>query len=472
MRNEVPELFKFVQGQITEANIMIALDVSGSMAWGFVDNEPPEPGEQTRLENAQEALMGVLDTIGALAASVEYPVNVRLTAWANSHTSFTRNDIDADDIQPMKDWINGRNASGGTNFEAALTPGLSFFPTDRPAQNTLFFITDGLPNEGTVENALNGPTGDLVASGSGNYTRVKGTGVSVFGINIYLTNTSETLRIDNTPQDGVPVIADGNPAALQAAIENALLATPIYTWNYTSADRDIVYNGELYEAVAIGRNAPESGNDMGRANLSIHLPRDNPIADSFLRYVGDGITSVTVFQVESEQDVFVFWRGRVASNKVQGNEVTLECESVFTSLRRPGLRARFQRNCRHTLYGSGCGLNKESFRYDGTYESLNDTTLVAAFAASQPSGFFNGGLVRAPDGSSRYILNHSGSTLILSRRLERLEENGEPGVSVISLFPGCPKTRNACMNRFNNLNNFGGFPWIPNKNPFGGSSIV
>src|SRR5690554_473394 len=139
---------------------MIALDVSGSMAWGLVENEPPEEGELSRLENAKLAINGALDTIGEFADSVDYPVNVRITAWSASHASITRNDVDEADITALKNWVNGRSAGGGTNFEAALTPGLTFFPTSRPAQNTLFFITDGLPSPAdSVENALNGPTG-------------------------------------------------------------------------------------------------------------------------------------------------------------------------------------------------------------------------------------------------------------------------------------------------------------------------
>ena len=472
MRSEVPELFKFVQGQITESNVMIALDTSGSMDWGLIDDQPPEQGELSRLENAKLAIVGVIDTLVDLASAVDYPVNVKLVSWSTGSSSSTYNDIGPEDAQPMKDWINARSASGGTNFEAALSPGLTFFPTSRPAQNTLFFITDGLPTEGTVENALNGPTGDFVAAGSGNYTRLKGTAVSIFGINIILADTSETARIDNTPQDGVPVIADGNPAALQAAIEDVLRATPIYNWTFTSADRDIVYNGELYKAIPIGRSAPEGGKDLNRANLDVELPRDNPLADTFLRYIGDAVTSVTVYQMETEEDVYVFWRGRVASSKPNKDKLKLECESVFTSLRRPGLRARYQRNCRHTLYGSGCGLNKEGFKVEGTYSSLIDKTLVTNFAGGYPNGYFNGGMARAPDGSGRYILSHVGNTIVLSRGLERLEETGVVNETVVALFPGCNHTRGDCVNKFNNLLNYGGFPWIPNKNPFGGSSVV
>ena len=75
----------------------------------------------------------------------------------------------------------------------------------------------------------------------------------------------------------------------------------------------------------------------------------------------------------------------------------------------------------------------------------------------------------------------TGNVLSLSRPIETLAEvsdgygnnyGGFYGSSTVTLYPGCTKSRAVCKNKFDNLNNYGGFPWIPTKNPFGGSSIV
>ena len=39
-------------------------------------------------------------------------------------------------------------------------------------------------------------------------------------------------------------------------------------------------------------------------------------------------------------------------------------------------------------------------------------------------------------------------------------------------FAGCDRTFATCQSKFGNSLNFGGFPWIPVKNPFAGDSIV
>ena len=40
------------------------------------------------------------------------------------------------------------------------------------------------------------------------------------------------------------------------------------------------------------------------------------------------------------------------------------------------------------------------------------------------------------------------------------------------IAPGCDLRRDTCKAKFGNLLNFGGFPDIPGRNPFGGTSIV
>jgi hypothetical protein len=36
----------------------------------------------------------------------------------------------------------------------------------------------------------------------------------------------------------------------------------------------------------------------------------------------------------------------------------------------------------------------------------------------------------------------------------------------VTLYPGCDRSLAMCDERFNNAVNHGGFPWLPNSNPF------
>ena len=51
-------------------------------------------------------------------------------------------------------------------------------------------------------------------------------------------------------------------------------------------------------------------------------------------------------------------------------------------------------------------------------------------------------------------------------------ETGDPIPLVADIASGCDLRAATCATKFGNLPNFGGFPEIPGRNPFGGSSIV
>jgi len=70
-------------------------------------------------------------------------------------------------------------------------------------------------------------------------------------------------------------------------------------------------------------------------------------------------------------------------------------------------------------------------------------------------------------GVRRSIVAHSGANLTLTRPVPEFAVGSQ-----IRLYPGCDHTKGTCNTKFNNLDNFGGFPWIPIRNPFDGNSIL
>jgi uncharacterized phage protein (TIGR02218 family) len=250
-------------------------------------------------------------------------------------------------------------------------------------------------------------------------------------------------------------------------------------WAYTSGDAPVEYNGVTYEPVPIRRGNAEQTQDINKNDLQIKVARDNDIGLIHLQYAPEAVTSISVFQREEGGAFGVFWKGRITGARADGSEITLMCESVFTSMRQPGLRARYQKNCRHAVYGRGCRLDPEDFAVVALLESVSGVSLVVPDAALQPNDWYLGGMLRAPDGSLRMITNHSGSTIEITRPILYLDQIGygfnygmDYGTPAVKLYPGCNRVRSTCLSKFNNVDNFGGFPWIPSVNPFGGSSIL
>jgi uncharacterized phage protein (TIGR02218 family) len=237
-------------------------------------------------------------------------------------------------------------------------------------------------------------------------------------------------------------------------------------WNLTSSDTEEVFGGDTYIPTTMGRSEYESKNELSKANIEISFSIDNVIARRWIDTIADSNVTVTVW-TKQDDTYFVTWKGRLSSVKPVDQSIKLIFESVFTSLRRPGLRRRFQRNCGHVHYGRGCFLNKEDFAVGAVATVVAGINITCPVAAGYPNGHFTGGIIKAPDGSMRFIMSHAGSALTVIRPFNTLV-NG----NAITIYPGCNRTRERCNTTFANLNNNGSFPFIPIRNPFTGNSFA
>ncbi len=247
-------------------------------------------------------------------------------------------------------------------------------------------------------------------------------------------------------------------------------------WTFTN-DAEQVYDAgegdETYVKLASSRGAIEQKNEISKAALDINIPIDHPLAMVLLTSFIEQVVSVSVF-TKRGATVEISWKGRLVSIKPADANLALNFESVFTSMRRPGLRARFQRSCRHSLYNRGCGVDLSLFETLGTLSAMVGTTLTVAEAATQPDGYFSGGMIAAGDGALSYIIAHTGDQLSLQRVGYSLQTDFAVfgAATPVKLYPGCDKTRATCSAKFDNILKYGGFDWIPTKNPMAGSSIV
>lgn len=244
-------------------------------------------------------------------------------------------------------------------------------------------------------------------------------------------------------------------------------------WTITSADANQTHEDELYIATAMGRGGYQVKGEASKANLEVRLPLGHELSVLLLGSWLEEIATLTLFRKRAS-GTSTIWKGRLTGIAPGDEVVKLVFESIFTSMRRPGLRARFQKSCRHALYGRGCWLDPETFALAATLDAIDGRTLTVPEAATQPDGWWAGGMVRAPDGSLTYIAGHSGDQLTMNRVSGALATplaSSGPGVA-ITIYPGCDHSYATCEAKFSNDDNYGGFDYIPVKNPMGGSSIV
>lgn len=242
-------------------------------------------------------------------------------------------------------------------------------------------------------------------------------------------------------------------------------------WRFTSGDEPFTFSGVTFTPSPVTRDRVKLGQDALKDFLNLEFPRGDAFASQFIGFSPDLITTITLYRFhrnDPDKQLTQYWKGRVVGAKATGNTVSLECESVFTSIQRPGLRARFELSCRHTLYSRGCNASADDFLHAGSVLTISGGTVLTVSGAEQfQDGYFTGGMLVTPGSTSRFIVAHTSNQITLSRPTR------DVGVgAALRLYPGCDHLRTTCSGKFNNLDNFGGFPWIPIKNPFSGSSIV
>lgn len=267
-------------------------------------------------------------------------------------------------------------------------------------------------------------------------------------------------------------VQDGDP------VVRFIFAMGDTVYAYTTEPNIVADSNYTYTPAPIKMGEVSQTNEMGKDTLSLEFPRDHPFASLFLGGVPEQITTVTVLRGhlgDASEEFQFYWKGRIAGVS-SGDKIQLDCENVFTSLQRSGLRARYQKKCRHALYQTGCNVDKDLYAsivnvtaasgYTITISELDSNTIDSNVGDSDE---FVGGMVRTNDGQTRYIMSQSGNVLTLIRPLQSLidDVNDSVGGAEVTLYPGCAHTRAACKDKFDNLLNFGGFPWIPSKNPFG-----
>ena len=204
--------------------------------------------------------------------------------------------------------------------------------------------------------------------------------------------------------------------------------------------------------------------DPFKNELSITFPMSTIFAFNQLFLKNDNPTFIDIYRGHVHDGEFKrVWKGRVIGRELSGTAISMLCESDFTRLNSIGLRSKYEHICRHALYSPQCGVNKSSFAFSGTVSSYSATSLNMTGLNAYADGYFDAGFILI-NVVRRFIQKHTGNNLILMS-----EYNSDVLGLSGTVYAGCKRDLSTCHNKFSNSINFGGFPYIPIRNPFEGS---
>lgn len=253
---------------------------------------------------------------------------------------------------------------------------------------------------------------------------------------------------------------------------------------YTDADHEISAPGSLvgetvvYIPRPIMRGNIVSNGTLDRSAIELRMPHTDNLADLFRIYPPSQVVTCVIRQGhlgETSGDYPAVWSGRIIGMAFESSEAVLNLEPVITSLRRTGLRRQYQFGCPHVLYGDQCLADKPSatVSVNITSATSNTITMPAAWYGAISVNKYLSGLVEwTNDRGNQEIRNilqiSGGKDLVLNGPVTDLTAG-----HAISVSLGCNRQHGAfdtvgdCKNLHNNINNFGGQPWIPFTNPIG-----
>lgn len=242
-------------------------------------------------------------------------------------------------------------------------------------------------------------------------------------------------------------------------------------YRYTSADGDVSYSGNTYTAVPIARGAVEATSETARLALEITCARTLGVLELFSAMPPDDVVAVTVRRLHAgDGEAIVLWMGRVLNVTWNVAAAEIHCESVYTSIKRVGLRRLYQIACPHVLYSPGCGLARADFKVTKTVSSVSGTNITVGDMGAYAGGYFAGGYIEwersAGQFDRRAIRSQVGGVVTIGFPLP-----GLAATDTVNLYPGCDHSLTTCHGKFANRPNYGGMPYFPSKNPFNGTPI-
>lgn len=263
---------------------------------------------------------------------------------------------------------------------------------------------------------------------------------------------------------------------------------------YTNAERPITFNSIIFNPIPITRDSFAVTGTLDRQDLSLDVPHTSEIPELVRIYPPNTPVSLAIYQGhldDPDQEFLPIWNGRVTAVSRKASTATITCQMIFTSLRRQGLRRNWQYGCPHLLYGPACRADKPSATTTGVVTALGSTgfhgvgtggvntisyvgvsggTLAAVFAR------LVGGTLEftndAGDFSATTIYdayNDSGQDYV---RCTRPLPVGLAIGDTVAFVNGCDHAMTGCNlhtpadgSADTNIQNYGGQPWIPTKNP-------
>jgi hypothetical protein len=238
---------------------------------------------------------------------------------------------------------------------------------------------------------------------------------------------------------------------------------------YTSYHSAITVAGIDFTPLPITRSAVETNSLVdGGMTMDFTLPFNNLLAKRYAYTISPRELNVTVYRVHEGDDYATDYKiewfgGGAVEFNTNGDWTTIKTGSKFQTALNGNLSAAyFQRLCNHVLFDDRCKVDADSFKATATVIKLQGQVITV-----DNDGFDNSALV-----GGQMTITRTGEKQAIILNTDNVLRIGMVPVDIVvgdtlDLFRGCNHFRlGDCKNVYNNVVNYGGFDFIPVKNPY------
>lgn len=242
-------------------------------------------------------------------------------------------------------------------------------------------------------------------------------------------------------------------------------------FRFTSAEGTVTFSGADYEPLSLKRSNPVQAKEQKSTALRITLPTDSDPARPFIAIQPSLTMDVLIQRVQPDavpaSASIVMFDGFVSSVSFEDEKAEFRCIPFNELFTREMPRFQYQGLCNHVLYDARCKVVEGSFKHTGTVLGVvgKEIQIQGLPTAGLP---FIGGYVEIPGGSEqRLIIDQVGITVTVLFPFLADVSGGS-----LDAFQGCDHTATTCAQKFNNILNHGGHPFVPTINPFNQTQIT
>lgn len=245
-----------------------------------------------------------------------------------------------------------------------------------------------------------------------------------------------------------------------------LLGSSEFLWS--NSEDEITFMGATYEPQAVVRDPVVSGFGQGD-EIKVEVPVTNLFVQKFIGNLPSQKSTLTITQIQRDEPGFanplVIFKGYVLSVAFAGQRNAVIAAKPIRSFSHTIPRYVYSHLCNHFLYDSQCGVDPAGFTFSSTVSSVNlDGTLDVVDLNTQATNFFAGGYMRATATNEfRLVVSNGGDNVVIDSAFS-VDMTGQS----VDLVAGCNHSLNGdCTTKFDNTDNYGGYPSIPTRDPTG-----